>query len=815
MFNKKRIYGRFFSLFPAALFCLALSLPARAQVTVTGTVTDKTTGSPLPGASVTVVNTFISTSADSKGKFAIRNLVQGGQIFRFSFIGYQPVSLELRLAHDTAVMVGLVTSPILGEEINITATRAQQNTPATYSSLDPMEIKEVNLGQDMPFILENTPSVVVTSDAGTGIGYTSLNIRGSDLTRINVTINGIPLNDAESQGVWFVDLPDLASSSDNIQVQRGVGTSTNGAGAFGASVNIQTTPQSQDPFAELNSSAGSFNSFKNTFRFGTGMMDNKFAFDGRISRITSDGYIDRAFSKLTSFYISGGYYGRKTTLKLMVMSGWEKTYQAWEGVPKDSLATNRTYNPAGEYVDANGNIQYYYNQTDNYNQTHCQAVFSQELSRKVNINAAVHYTKGIGYYENYKSDQSFSSYDLPNVIIHTDTVTATNLVNRKWLDNDFYGITYSVNYMPSDRLKFTLGGAWNYYYGEHYGKVIWAEYASGGDNNRNWYYNTGKKRDFNIFLKMNCQVTKKLNLFADLQYRSVWYKLEGNLEDLRVLDQLHTFNFFNPKAGVYFDITDRQSAYVSFGVGNREPNRNNYEVAEPDHMPTNETLYDLELGYNLRLAHFRAGANLYYMDYKDQLVLTGMINSVGEAIMTNVPQSYRAGIEITAGANIFKWLDWSMNSTFSINKIKDFNQYIDEYDSNYNFMGQATKQYVATDLSFSPAIIFQNSFSFKPVKNLAISLNSRFVGRQYIDNTSDRERSLDPWFVNGINASYVIHTSLIRDIGFNLMVNNLFSTKYETNAWVYPYLYNGVEYEENGYFPQALINFMLGITLKI
>jgi len=801
-------------LFSAALF-FAFCSQGYTQVTVSGAVRDRDSGKPMVGAHITIENTFISVASANNGKYRIRVQKPGNWTLKLTFMGYQPIVRICRLVHDTIIDFTMETSAILGEEVNIIATRAQEKTPTTYSMLDRVDIEKNNLGQDLPFIIENTPSVVVTSDAGTGIGYTGINIRGSDLTRINVTLNGIPLNDAESQGVWFVDLPDLASSAGSIQVQRGVGTSTNGAGAFGASINVQTTPFRQDPYGELNSSAGSFNTFKNTFRFGTGLMDNKFAFDGRISRITSDGYIDRAFSKLTSFSISGGYYGRKTTLKFNVLSGYEKTYQAWEGVPKDSLGTNRTYNPAGEYTDKNGNLAYYKNQTDNYTQTHYQLLFSQEINHDFNINAALHYTKGSGYYENYSPGQYLSAYNLNDVIIGTDTIKQTDLINQKWLDNDFYGITFSGNYHRGDRLKITLGGAWNTYYGKHYGKVIWAEYASNGDNDRNWYYGTGTKKDFNVYVKATYTVFRHFNLFADLQYRNIYYKMDGTLEDLRTLDQVHEFNFFNPKAGIYYTISDKQDVYLSFAIGNREPNRNNYEVSEPGNIPTYETVNDWELGYDLKLLNFRAGINLYYMNYLNQLVLTGKINSVGEAIMTNVPHSYRTGIEITAGANVFKWLKWDITSTLSVNRIKDFTEYTDVYDASWNLVGQQSLFLGKTDLSFSPGFILQNNLIFILVKNLALTLTSRYIGRQFIDNSSNKDRVLNPYFVSNVSAGYTIKTKWIREIGFNLAINNIFSNKYETNAWVYPYYMEGKLYESNGYFPQALINLLFGITLKI
>jgi iron complex outermembrane receptor protein len=401
------------------------------------------------------------------------------------------------------------------------------------------------------------------------------------------------------------------------------------------------------------------------------------------------------------------------------------------------------------------------------------------------------------------------------VIIGTDTIKQTDLINRKWIDNDFYGITFSGNYARGDKLKITVGGAWNHYYGKHYGKVIWAEYASNGDNSRNWYYGTGLKKDFNGFVKATYQVFNRFNLYADLQYRNIYYRIDGTLEDLRTLNQVHVFNFFNPKAGIYYSISDKQDVYLSFAVGNREPNRNNYEVSEAGNIPEAETVHDWELGYDLKLSNFRAGVNIYYMNYLNQLVLTGKINSVGEAIMTNVPHSYRTGIEITAGANIFKWLRWDINSTMSVNRIRDFTEYTDIYDTNWNLVGQQSLYLGETNLSFSPGIILQNNIVLIPLKNLEVILTSRYTGKQFIDNSSNGNRVLNPYFVNNVSAGYIIRTKWIRQIGFNMAVNNIFSNKYETNAWVYPYYREGKLYESNGYFPQALISFLFGITLKI
>ena len=794
---------------------ILMIIPAQAQVVIRGNVTVKHDGEPLPGAHIRIHNTFLTTASDSAGDYKLTGIRKGNYTLTCSYVGFKPITFPCRILRDTTINFRMEESAILGEEVNIVATRAGEKYPTAYTTLSGIRIEETNLGRDLPYVIQSTPSVIVTSDAGNGIGYTALNIRGSDLTRINVTINGIPLNDAESQGVWFVDLPDLASSSENIQIQRGVGTSTNGAGAFGASINILTSGMQQDPYGELSASYGSFNSCKATLRFGSGILKSGLAIDGRLSCISSDGYIDRAFSKLKSFYVSGGYYGKKTTLKLITFSGFERTYQAWEGVPMDSLGTNRTYNPAGEYMDSTGHLLYYDNQTDNYQQDHYQMIFSQKLGSGWNINAALFLTNGKGYYESYKTDKTFAEYGLEDVIIGGDTLLTTNLVNRKWLDNSYYGLTFSTGYTIPDRLKLIVGGGITQYYGKHYGKVIWAQYASNGDNSRNWYFNTGLKNDINIFAKATWQVMKKLTLFADLQYRYVDYRMEGELDDLRSIDQSHVFNFFNPKTGIFFDFTEHLNGYISFGVGNREPSRNNYKDADPNRIPASERLYDYELGTTYKRSSWTAGINLYYMDYRDQLVLTGEINNVGEAVMVNVPHSFRAGIEITAGVNLWKKIQWDVTGTFSVNKIKNFTEYVDDYDSIWSFTGQTATFLGTSRLSFSPNLILGSILTYKPVKGLTASLHSRYIGKQYIDNTGSDERSLHPYFVNNLVLGYQFRLKPFSEIGISLMINNLFSQRYETNAWIYRYNHDGRQYDVNGYFPQALINYMVGITLKI
>ncbi len=518
----------------------------------------------------------------------------------------------------------------MSDEVIVQSTRVQEKSPSTYSTIENTEIVRQNTGQDLPFILQITPSVVTTSDAGAGVGYTGIRIRGTDITRINVTMNGVPVNDAESHDVFFVDLPDLASSVDNIQIQRGVGTSSNGAAAFGASINIQTTSLNPDPYAELNSAAGSFSTFKNTLRFGSGLVNGKWAFDGRLSAIQSDGYIDRGWSNLKSFYVSGGYFGEKTILKAIVTSGWEQTYQAWNGTPKDSLSTNRTYNPSGEMYDNDGNIiGYYDNETDNYRQDYYQLHFVQELNKNLNLSSALFYTKGKGYYESYKNKDSYSDYGFDDVIIGGDTITKTNLINQKWLDNDFYGLNLALNY-THNKINATIGGGWNQYQGDHYGYIIWAEHSSNSFIDKPWYENTGKKTDYNVYAKANYQLTKLLNLYADLQLRNIDYSIEGTHDDLRDLTQDHTFTFFNPKGGLFFTIDKRNSLYASVAIAHREPNRSAYRDADPGQTISAERLIDFESGYKYQSKNISLEANYYYMKYRDQLVLTGKINNVGD-----------------------------------------------------------------------------------------------------------------------------------------------------------------------------------------
>ncbi|WP_303919786.1 TonB-dependent receptor [Draconibacterium sediminis] len=797
-----------------------MAVIAFGQINLTGVV--KGDGETLAGASVVIEKSFYGVSTKANGSFELKNLKPGDYTLLVSFIGFEPQKIDLQLSASKNIEVDLKPNVIMTDEVLISATRAGNKTPVAYSNVSSDEIAKRNMGQDIPFLLNLTPSFVTTSDAGAGVGYTNFRVRGTDLNRINVSVNGIPLNDAESHGTWFVDQPDMASSLENVQIQRGVGTSTNGAAAFGASINLQTNSLNKEAYGSYKTAAGTFNTFKNTVSAGTGLINDHFTFDVRLSKVTSDGFIDRASSDLKSYFISGGYYSENTILKVNVFSGYEETYQAWYGVP--SVRLNNDMTGMQQYADhwlmtqeevdhmmASDNRTYNYytyeNQVDHYVQDHYQLHFSHKFNPHLNLNASLHYTYGNGYYENYKADEDLADYLLPNIEIGDEVIETTDLINRKWLDNDFYGFTYSLNY-NNNNSDFTLGGGYNVYDGRHYGNVIWAQYLGEADFNHEWYRGTGLKKDFNVYAKYNWQVAEKLNLFADLQYRRIDYTIEGIDDDLRNLDQDHDFNFFNPKLGIFYQVAYNQDLYLSFAVANREPNRTAFvDYPEGNEPPVHETLHDWELGYNYASSKFSLGANFYFMNYKDQLVVTGQINDVGSAIMVNVDKSYRTGIELQAGVQIATDFQWNGNTTLSINKIKDFTEYVDNWDT----WGQDAFDLGTTDLAFSPNVIANSQFVYTPGEHFSISFVSQYVGDQYIDNTSSDDRMLDAYFVNHLKADYTFKTNLFDEISLHFMANNLFDVQYETNAWVYPYLLGNERYKMDGYYPQAGVHFMFGI----
>ena len=689
------------------------------------------------------------------------------------------------------------------EPVEVTAVRAGEKAPFTKTNLSKKEIEKINLGQDIPFILNQTPSVIVNSDAGNGVGYTGIRIRGTDGTRINVTLNGIPYNDAESQGSFFVDLPDFTSSVNSMQVQRGVGTSSNGAGAFGATINVSTNEVNKDQYAEFNNSYGSFNTWKNTVKAGTGLIDDHFTADIRLSNITSDGYIDRASTNLKSFYFSTAYLNNKTSLRLNIFSGKEKTYQAWNGVPESKLKTDRTYNELGTEKPGAP----YDNQTDNYIQSHYQLFFNQQLAKDLTFNTAIFLTRGKGYYEEYKGAQNYADYKLPYPVHGIDTTFTTDLVRDLWLDNYFYGNIFSFQY-KTNKSQFILGGGWTRYDGAHYGNITWAQNGGLPEPNFKWYDLDAKKSDANIYFKQQTQIANYWSLFYDLQYRHVKYNLDGFQDNPSLL--IHTdYNFFNPKLGVSYN-RDGWNAYLSYSRAAKEPNRDDFE-ASLTQQPRAEKLNDIEFGAGKKAKNYSWNAVFYYMHYKDQLVLTGKINDVGAYTRTNIPKSYRTGIELDGSVSITKWLKAAGNLSLSRNKVIDFIEYVDDYDDG----GQKSYDHKSADIALSPGVIGGATISFIPAKNFEIGLLSKYVSKQFLDNTENEGRKLNPYYTQDARFIYTLQKGFLKEVNFIFQVNNIFNKKYEPSGYTFSYIYGGSLTTENYYYPMAGTNVMAGINLRL
>jgi len=814
----------------AVFTALLLPLLSMAQqFTVSGTVTDSS-GNVLPYAGISLENIRLSTIANGSGRYEIRGLKPGTYNIMVSNVGYQPQRSTIDLKGDQQINFSLKTAIFLADEVIVRSTRASERSATTYKNISKEEITANNFGQDLPFIIGNTPGVVVTSDAGAGVGYTGIRIRGSDASRVNVTLNGIPYNDSESQGTFWVNMPDFASSTDNIQIQRGVGTSTNGAGAFGGSLNLQTSTPAENAYAELNNSYGSFNTLKNTVKVGTGLIDDKWSFEGRLSRIKSDGFIDRAASDLKSYFLSGAYQGKKDLLRVNVFSGSEKTYQAWNGIPESRLKNDQEGMQA--FIDRNylseadatnllssDNRTYnsftYKDQTDNYWQNHYQALYARQFNEQFSFNGALHYTDGKGYFEEFKSGDKFSKYGLPNVEVNGTAVTETDLVRRRWLDNDFYGFTYAFNYRPHTALSFTLGGAYNQYRGKHFGEIIWAQFASTAGNSAHYYDGKGNKDDFNIYGKINYALLEKLSLFADLQYRSVNYKIGGTDKNLKPLDFSNTYNFFNPKVGATFLLNDQSNFYASYSVANKEPNRDdftNLKAGLP--VPKPEQLNDVEAGYRYKDSRLAAGVNVYGMFYKDQLVFTGEINEYSDAYRQNVDKSYRLGAELDASYTINTYFAINANAAFSRNKIKNYIDYVPEYNDDFEVSNLVATNYKSLDIAFSPNTVLFGELVYQPIKGLAAAWQSKYVSEQFMDNTQNDHRKLDAYLVNNVRLGYDFKMKGLRNVNIGLLINNILNEKYESNGYTYSSIYQGETTTENFYFTQAGTNFLLSLNLK-
>ena len=790
-----------------------------------GVVRDARTNEPVAGATVALIATGEVVVTDQSGVFAFRRVPKGRYEVEIRFVGYR--TLRLSLSAGEYLEAKLEESTIVTDEVIVLATRASDKTPTTFSTVSREVIRKQNFGQDLPLLLNWTPSVVTTSDAGNGVGYTGISIRGSDPTRINVTLNGIPYNDSESQGVFWVDIPDIATSTQSIQIQRGVGTSTNGPGAFGATINLQTNTMKDEAYAELISSAGSFNTERTTLGLGTGLINNAWTFDGRISKITSNGFIDRASSDLTSYYFSGGYYTGNTMVKAIVFGGREVTYQSWYGVPQSRLnndyeamlttAANEGWNEeqTQNLLSSDSrtfNIYTYDNQVDDYAQDHYQLHASHRLREGITANASLHYTYGRGFYEEYRYDDRFSNYGLPPVVIGDSVITRSDIIRRRWLDNDFYGITFSLSH-DSDRLSTVVGGAWSRYEGRHFGEIIWAQVAAVPKDYR-YYSSDAGKIDFNVYAKANYQVNAALNGFLDLQARHISYETSGNDNRQNEFDIDVNYTFFNPKLGLTYTLASGQQFYMSFAMAGREPVRKDFIDNPLNQSPKQEKLGNLELGWRRNTADHSFNINAYWMNYKDQLVLTGELNDVGAPIRTNVDRSHRLGIEMDGMFRLSPKFSWGANLTLSRNKIAEFGEVLYDYGENFDEFNVVTNLYTNTDISFSPGLIAGSVFSWFPVPSAEISLLTKYVGRQYLDNTSNDGRRINAYATNDLRVSYTIRPKGVREIGLNILLNNLFDVKYESNGYTYGYLGGGTEFRENFYYPQAGRNFMVMLSVR-
>ena len=794
---------------------LILNFKGYAQFSLNGFIKSNTADQ-VSFALISIKNTQLSTISETDGSFSFKNLKPDTYIFVTKCIGFHERFDTIVVNQNLNFNMILEKSNKFLDEVVVNSTRVDKGSGMAYNNIDIETIKKQNLGQDAPYLLNQLPSVVVNSDAGNAVGYTGIRIRGTDGTRINVTINGVPVNDAESQSTYYVNMPDLLSSTNNIQVQRGVGASTNGSGAFGASINFQTNELNEKPYSNVISTAGSYNTFRNTLMAGTGFLNNKFTLDARASKISSDGYINRASSNLESYYIAAGYYGKKSVIKFINFLGQEKTYQAWNYVSEDSINNgNRTYNSCGEYKDSKGNLFYYKNEVDNYKQNNFQLHFIHQINSNLKFNVTGHYTKGLGYYEQYKQGQSFSNYNLENIITTKgDTIKSTDLIRRLWLNNDFVGGIFNFSYTHSAKLLMTLGGGYNNYFGLHYGRMIWAQYASNSNIDYEYNLNSANKNDGNLYLKLNIKPSSVLNVFIDMQVRQVNYNFLGFNDSLSSQLQIQKYNFFNPKFGLSYDLHKNLNIYTSFAIANKEPNRDDFVQSSPMSRPKSEQLLDLEIGAKYATKNIYFAANIYNMQYYNQLVLNGEINNVGAYNRVNVESSFRRGTELEFNAQLNKYFSLTGNFSLSQNKIVDFIQFIDSSDVNYTIYKQYKKSYKNSDISFSPNIVSSFALNINPIKNLEVSFINKYVGKQYLDNTSDDNRSIKPYNLLDIRINYKIKTNLIPEISFMFSLYNVLSENYFTNGYTYSYYEGEVLKKYNFYSPSAPINFLGGVSFK-
>ena len=741
-----------------------------------------------------------------------------------------PLSISAQTKQDSTQTIDLQT-------VTITATMANERTPMTFTNVKKEQLRKNDFGQDIPFLLKSTPSVVETSDAGAGVGYTGLRVRGSDATRTNITVDGVPLNDSESQLVYWVNMPDFANSTSMIQIQRGVGTSTNGAGAFGSTINLITNPLRSEKFINYSGAIGSFGTQKHAISFGSGILGKHFSMDGRVSRITSDGYVDRASSKLGSLYLSGTYFNRSTSLRFKLFTGNERTYQSWYGIPEAYVNDSklRTYNPAGTDKPDSP----YPNQVDDYQQTHTHLTLNHAFKNTAwRVNASLHYTRGKGFYEEYKASQKLYNYFLQDSVkVGEKQVKKTDLTRRLWLDNHFYGGVFSFTY-KQNATEMVFGGGLNQYDGKHYGQVLWAEKVPLENNQpKTFYESTAGKTDVNIYAKMNQQIGSKMYAFVDLQVRKVGHQTMGKDRRQRDISRDLSWFFFNPKAGLVYNYTEGGQFYGSFAVGNREPNRNDITDAYNNQIPQSERLLNTELGWKLAKSNVSFGANFYHMYYKNQLVVTGQINDVGEQLRLNVPTSYRAGLEFELAWKITEGLTFDYNATLSQNKITNFTEYRDNWDTG----AQDVITHGTTDIAFSPNVIANAALTYQILRGsknqLEVSLSGKHVGQQFVDNTSNANTILEAYMYGDFRIQYKTQIGIFKNIIAKLLISNILDTKYSANAWAYRFTSTGYDprpdeaqslpytrlegadankgtFNQMGYFPQAGRSFTLGLSVE-
>ena len=694
------------------------------------------------------------------------------------------------------------------DEVLVKAVRVEATSPITHSNVTKQQLAKRNLGQDIPVLLNYLPSVVTTTDAGAGVGYTGIRVRGINAQSTNVTINGIPYNDAESLGTFWVNLGDFASSVESLQLQRGVGTSTNGSGAFGASINVLTDAVSNEANGEISNSFGSYNTRKHTVKFSTGLLNNHFELAGRLSQIASDGYIDRASSDLKSYFLQASYVDNNTLIKAITFGGKEVTYQSWNGLEDlDLLENNRTFNTAGMYTDDEGNTRFYDNEVDNYNQDHYQLHWNERYNNNWSTNLGLNYTYGRGYFEQYKEDEDFADYNLEEITIGGETVNTTDLIRRRWLDNDFYVVNASANY-KKDALNMTFGSSYSNYDGDHFGEIIWAQYASNSEIGDRYYEGNGRKKDFSTFVKATYRLNDKVSLYGDLQLRNVDYKTSGLTSDRVPFNVDENYSFFNPKAGITYKLNDENNFYFSYARANREPNRDDFENNE---TVKPEQLNDFELGWRHITEKFRININGYYMLYNEQLVLTGNIDNVGNPIRTNSGDSYRLGLEVEATVKLTDKFLVQPNFTVSSNKNKET---VASIDGELVNLGK-------TNISFSPEFVAANAIVFQPKESFQVSFLSKYVGEQFMGNTDAKASKLDSYFINDFNIVYEIKmNSIFKSVVLSGLVNNVFGVKYISNGYYYTYddtwsvPGSTTTIEGAGYYPQATTNFLVGATLK-